>query len=186
MSEIEYNNLLFEISRSLDELNVCEQLMFSCRGKLASGSEDNIPDVLSLFKELEARNHLGPDRLGIMKALLKGVKQYELLGKVKKFENERKEYLDLLEKIIPVLDELNDLERLISICRAEIPEVNVNNIQDVRSLFKELENQSCLGTDSLGVVRGILIQTEQNNLRKELDKFEERRNREDLFEARKG
>ena len=187
MSEIEYNNLVFEISKSLEELNLRKQLLFLCRGKLAAGSEDvSIQDVLSLFKELEQRNHLGPNRLGVMKDLLKSVKEWVLLGKVKKFESKRKEYLDLLEQIIPVLDELNDLERLISICRVEIPEANEANIPNVRSLLKELEIHSCLGIDCLDILKEILTQTEQSDLLKEVDKFEERRNREDDFETRKG
>ena len=186
MSEIEYNNLVFEVSNSLEELNLREQLLFLCRGKLAAGSEDSIQDVLSLFEELEQRNHLGPNRLGVMKDLLKRVKEWGLLGKVKKFESKRKEYLGLLEQIIPVLDDLNDLERLISICRVEIPEAIEGNINNVRSLFKELENHSCLGIDCLDILKEILTQTEQSDLLEEVDKFQERRNREDEFETRKG
>ena len=122
----------------------------------------------------------------MLKTLLKGVKEYVLLENVKRFENDRKEYLGLLDKIIPVLDELDDVERLISICRADIPEANVGNICNVRSLLKELENNSSLGTDSLGILKEILLQTEQNDLLRELEKFEERRNREDAFQIRKG
>ena len=186
MSEVDYNNLLFEISESLDELNLRERLLFLCRGKLASGREDSIQDALALFKVLEECNHLGPNRLGLIKNLLKGVKEWGLLGKVKKFESKRREYLDLLEEIIPALDELNDLERLISICRVEIPDANEGNIPNVRSLFKELENNSCLGIDCLDILKEILTQTERSDLLKEVDKFEERRNREDEFETRKG
>ena len=186
MSDIKYNNLLFELSESLNRLNRCDRLLFLCRGKLAPGSEDRIQDALSLFKELEDRNHLGPDRLGVLKTLLKGVKEYVLLENVKRFENDRNEYLGLLDKIIPVLDELDDVERLISICRADIPEANIGNICNVRSLLKELENNSSLGTDSLGILKEILLQTEQNDLLRELEKFEERRNREEAFQTRKG
>ena len=186
MSEIEYNNLLFEISERLNELNAQERLLFLCRGKLATGSEDNIQDVLSLFKELEERNHLGPNRLGVIKDLLKGVKEWDLFGKIKTFESKRKEYISLLEQIIPVLDGLSDLERLISLCRVEIPEANESNIDDVRSLFKVLENHSCLGINCLGMLKEILTQTEQTDLLKEVNEFEERRNREDESERRKG
>ena len=186
MTEIKYNNLVFEISKSLAELNLLDQLLFLCRGKLAAGSEDRIQDVRSLFIELEQGNQLGPNQLGVMIDLLKCVEKWDLLGKVKKFESKRKEYLDLLEQIIPALDELNDLERLISICRGKIPEANEGNIPDVRSLFKELENHSCLGIDYLGILKEILTQTEQSDLLKEVEKFEQRRNREDEFETRKG
>ena len=60
MSNIEYNNLLFVISEKLDQENVLERLHFMCREKLASASnrQDSIQDTLSLFKELEDRNHL--------------------------------------------------------------------------------------------------------------------------------
>ena len=186
MSEIEYDNLVFEISKSLEELNLHERLLVLCTRKLATGSEGSIQDVLSLFKELEQGNHLGPNRLGVMKDLLISVKGWILLEKVKKFESKRKEYLDLLEQIIPALDELNDLERLISICRVEIPAANEGNISNVRSLFKELENRSCLGINYLGILKEILTQTGQSDLLKEVDKFEERRNREDKIETRKG
>ena len=186
MSDIEYNDLLFEISERLDELNVRERLIFMCRGKLASGSEYSIQDALSLFKELEERDCLGPDRLEVVKDVLKRFKEWVLFGKVKTFQSKRKEYIGLLEHIIAVLDELNDLERLISICKGKIPEANEGNIHDVRSLFKELENHNCLGIDYLGILKEILTQTEQSDLLKEVDKFEERRNREDEFQTRKG
>ena len=186
MSDIEYNDLLFEISERLDELNVQERLIFMCRGKLASGSEDSIQDALSLFQELEERDCLGLDRMEIVKDVLKRLKEWILFGKVKAFQSKRKEYIDLLEQAIAVLDELSDLERLISICRGKIPEPSEGNILDVRSLFKELENHDCLGIDYLGILKEILTQTEQSDLLKEVDKFEERRNREDEFETRKG
>ena len=122
MSVIEYNNLLFEISRRLDELNVLDRLQFMFSEKLASGSEGIILDALSLFQELEEQNLLGADRLEEMKELLNGVEGWSLLEKVEKFESKRKEYHDLLKQIICALDELNELERLIAICRGKIPE----------------------------------------------------------------
>ena len=186
MSEIEYNNLLFEISRRLDELDARKQLLIMCRGKVATRSEDSIQDVFSLFEELEQKGFLGLDRLGILKDMLKGVKEWALFGKVKKFESKRKEYTGLLEQIIRVLDELDDLERLLSICRGKIPEASEASIHDARSLFQELENHNCLGIDCLDILKEILTQTEQNDLLKELEELEERRNREDEFESRKG
>ena len=186
MSEIEYNNLLFEISRKLDELDARKQLLIMCRGKVATRSEDSIQDVFSLFEELEQKGFLGLDRLGILKDMLKGVKEWVLFGKVKKFESKRKEYIGLLEQIIRVLDELNDLERLMSICRGKITEASGASIHDARSLFQELENHNCLGIDCLDILKEILTQTEQNDLLKELEELEERRNREDEFESRKG
>ncbi|CAH3148406.1 unnamed protein product, partial [Pocillopora meandrina] len=158
MSATEYNNLLFAISRKLDELNALDHLLFICSGKLASGSEGNIHDTLSLCKELEVNNNLGSDRLQLMKRLLKGVEDWALLEKVERFECKRKEYKALLAS----LDALNDLERLIAICRGSVREESEGNIEDVRSLFKELENQDNLEID-------YLAETESNELLKELE-----------------
>ena len=186
MSATEYNYLLLAISRKLDELIALDDLLFMCRGKLASGSEGNIHDTLSLCKELEENNNLGIDHLQFMKRLLRGLEDWALLGKVEKFECKRKEFKVLLEKVISSLDALNDLERLIAICRGSVREESEGNIEDVRSLFRELENQDNLEFDHLDVVKNILVETESNELLKELEEFEERRNREDKSEARKG
>ena len=183
MSAIEYNNLLYAICRKLDELNALDQLLSMCRGKLAPGSEGDIRNTRSLCDKLEENDKLGIDRLQLMKRLLRGVEDWALLEKVEKFECKRKEYKALLEKIISSLDALDDLERLISICRGSVRE---GNIEDVRSLFRELENQENLEIDYLDVVKNILAETESNELLKELEEFEERRNREDKSEARKG
>ena len=183
MSATEYNNLLYAICRKLDELNALDQLLSMCRGKLAPGSEGNIRNTRSLCDKLEENNKLGIDRLQLMKRLLRGVEDWVLLEKVEKFECKRKEYKAFLEKVISSLDALNDLERLIAICRGSVRE---GNIEDVRSLFRELENQDNLEIDYLDVVKNILAETESNELMKELEEFEERRNREDKSEARKG
>ena len=183
MSATEYNNLLYAICRKLDELNALDQLLSMCRGKLAPGSEGDIRNTRSLCDKLEENNKLGIDRLQVMKRLLRGVEDWALLEKVEKFECKRKEYKALLEKIISSLDALDDLERLIAICRGSVRE---GNIEDVRSLFRELENQENLEIDYLDVVKNILAETESNELLKELEEFEERRNQEDKSEARKG
>ena len=183
MSATEYNNLLYAICRKLDELNALDQLLSMCRGKLAPGSEGNIRNTRSLCDKLEENNKLGIDRLQLMKRLLRGVEDWVLLEKVEKFECKRKEYKALLEKVISSLDALNDLERLIAICRGSVRE---GNIEDVRSLFRELEDQENLEIDYLDVVKNILAETESNELLKELEEFEERRNRQDKSEARKG
>ena len=188
MSNIEYNYLLFEISQRVVELNVQEQLVFMCRD-LVECSADNIQsvqDVLSLFKLLEERNHLGPNCLVVMKDLLKVLREWSLFGKVKKLESKRKEYVDFLERIIRVLDELNDLERLISICRGKIPEESTTNIHDVRSLFQVLENHSYLRIDRLEILREILIEYDKEDMLKEVDNFEKRQCDDEEFERRTG
>ena len=69
----------------------------------------------------------------LLKGMLKGVNEWPLFEEVEKFETKREEYIDLLEQTIRVLDEPNDLERLVSICRGQIAEerqVNVLNVGD--------------------------------------------------------
>ena len=187
MSAIEYSYLLFEISEKLDELYPIHRLLFACRKYLSSGSEGNIQDTLSLFKELEDQQKLEIDNLVvIIKELLKGVREWPLFGKVKRLENKRKEYNALLKEIIRVLDELNDLERLVSICRGKLSEESEGLIDDARSLFKELKNQNILDLDRLDILKEILTETEKKDLLKEVEKLEERRNNEDDFERKKG
>ena len=186
MSAVEYNSLIFEISQRLDELNVGRKLIVMCRGKVAPRSEGNMQDAFSLFVELEGKGFLGPDNLDVLKDLLKGVKEWALLEEAEKFESKRKEFDVLLKKIIRVLDELNDVERLVSICREKIPPERQGNIPDVRSLFKELENNNYLGINRLGILKEILAQTEKSDLLTTVKDFEERRTREDKFERRKG
>ncbi|XP_022778232.1 uncharacterized protein LOC111319752 isoform X2 [Stylophora pistillata] len=120
-----------------------------------------------------------------MKELLKSVKEWTLFGKVKKFEIKRKEYKALLEKIIRALDELNDLERLIAICADNIREESEGNIDDVRSLFEELEKHENLGIDCLDVVKVILAEMGKTDLLREVEEFEERRDQEDESEAKR-
>ena len=110
-------------------------------------------NVFPLFVELEQKKFLGPDKLNILKLkdLLKGLEEWSLFGNVRPFESKRKEYNGLLEIIIPVLDELDCLEQLVAICNDRIPEEEHSSIQDVRSLFQELENIDSLGIDHLEV-----------------------------------
>ena len=185
MSEFEYNNLLFQISQRLDDINASKQLLVICRGKVAARNEESIP-TFSLFEELEDKGFLSSDRLTVLKAILKGVKEWAFLEEVEKFSCKRKEYNNLLEQIIRVLDDLNDLERLISICRRNITEGRRASIHDVRSLFKELESKNCLGIDCLEIVKEILTQTEKTDLLKDVEEFEQRQRREIMFERRKG
>ena len=139
-----------------------------------------------MFEELEEKGFLSSDRLTVLKAILKGVKEWAFQEEVEKFACKRKEYNNLLEQIIRVLDEVNDLERLISICRGNITEGRRASIHDVRSLFKELESNDCLGIDCFEIVKEILTQTEKTDQLKEVEEFEQRQSRENNFERRKG
>ena len=186
MSAVDYNRLIFEISERLDKLNVGRKLFVMCRGKVAPRSEGNEQDAFSLFEELEKKGFLAPDRLDVLKDLLKGVKEWAFLEEVEKFESKRKEYDVLLKQVIRELEELNDVERFVSICREKIPQERQGNICNVRSLFKELENNNCLEINRLGILKEILAQTKKRDLLATVKEFEERRSREDKFERRKG
>lgn len=179
MSEIEYKSLILEISKKLDELNILGDMLCLCEGKIASGSEDDIQNAWSLFKKLEEQNNLGADRLEDMKELLKGVGEWSLNEKVEKFERKRRDYNRLLKQIIQVLEESNNVKRLVAICRGKISEESEGRIKDVRSLFKELENQNNLGIHRLDILKEILTETENHDLLKEVEEFEERRKQED-------
>ena len=175
MSESEYKNLLVRISQRLDNINAGKQLLVICRGKLAARrGEENIP-TFSLFVELEGKGFLSPDQLTLLKKMLKGVEEWHFLKEVKFFECKREKYNNLLEQIIRVLDELNDLERLISICRGNITEGRRASIHDVRSLFRELERNGYLGIDCLEILKEILIQMEKSDLLEKVNQLERRR-----------
>lgn len=185
MSKSEYNNLLYKISKRLDRINAGEQVLVICRGQLEARNEENIP-TYPLFQELEMKGYLCPDRLVVLKRILRGVEEWDLFGEVETFESKRKEYSDLLGRIVRELDELNDLDRLVSICKENIPEERQNNIHNVRSLFAELENIDLLEVDVLDTLKKILTQTDKNELLKTVEEFEQRKRRELNFERRKG
>ena len=185
MSVIEYNDLLFKVSQRLNELNVGKRLLVMCRGKVAPRSEEHLPDALQLFWELQEKEYLGPDRLGVLKDVIGGLEEWSLLENVEKFETKRKEYHGLLEQIIQEL-ELNDVEQLVSICKGKILDERQGNIRDVRSLFQELKNNSCLEINRLDILKEILRQTDKRDLLEKVKEFEDRRNREHKSERRAG
>ena len=185
MSVIEYNDLLFKVSQRLNELNVGKRLLVMCRGKVAPRSEEHLPDALQLFWELQEKEYLGPDRLGVLKDVIGGLEEWSLLENVEKFETKRKEYHGLLEQIIQEL-ELNDVEQLVSICKGKILDERQGNIRDVRSLFQELKNNSCLEINRLDILKEILRQTDKRDLLEKVKESEERRNREQKSERRAG
>lgn len=186
MSVIEYNDLLFKVSQRLNELNVGKRLLVMCRGKVAPRSEEDLPDVFQLFSELEEKEYLGSDRLGVLKDVLGGLEEWSLLENVEQFETKRNEYHGLLEQIIQALDELNDVEQLVSFCKGKISEERQGNIRNVRSLFQELKNNSCLEINRLDILKEILRQTDKRDLLEKVEEFEERRNREHKSERRAG
>ena len=121
-----------------------------------------------------------------MKDVLGGLEEWSLLENVEKFETKIKEYHGLLEQIIQALEELNDVEQLVSFCKGKISEERQGNIRDVRSLFQELRNNSCLEINCLDILKEILRQTDKRDLLEKVKEFEERRNREHKSERRAG
>ena len=186
MSYVEYNQLLFESSQRLDLLNQHGQLLFMCRGCVTSRAKD-IPDALSLFQELEEQNYLAIDKVELLKELLEGVKEWSLFQKVKKFEDKRKEYKELLEQISRALDESNQLQQLISVCTAkETLDENERNTQTALILFEKIERRGLFAFGRLDFLKGILLGIERQDLVKKVQDFEKRRIDEDEFERRKG
>ena len=89
MSEIEYYDLIFEISTKID-VNQLERLIFMCTKKISEGSEGTITSARGLFKELEKQGYLGIDRLENLKEILKQLKKRAMLKKVEEFEIKRR------------------------------------------------------------------------------------------------
>ena len=153
---------------------------------MASRTED-IPDALSLFRELEEQNNLAIDQVELWKELLKWVGEWSLFQKVRKFEEKRKEYKELLKQISRALDESNQLQRLIAVCaERETLEENERNSQTARILFKKLERRGLFEFGRLDFLKEILSEIERQDLVKKVQDFEKRRLDEDEFERRKG
>lgn len=180
MSSIEYRALLCKVTHGVDWPNEGETLLSLSDGLIAEGTTANIVSVASLLKELEKQNNLGIDHLDILKALLREMQKWTLKDLVKKFQTRRKSYVSLLEKITFKLDELNDVNRLIAICRPHLAEDEVCRIDTVRSLFTELGKKNRLGADCLETLKKILTETGKDDLLNEVLVFETEREDEDM------
>lgn len=84
------------------------------------------------------------------------------------------EYNGLLLKICRGLSEV-DVRDLAFLCRGKIAPGNEETIQDVRSLFKELEDHNNLGIDRLEHLKELLKAVEKWPLLKHVKKFEIKR-----------
>ena len=84
------------------------------------------------------------------------------------------EYNSLLLKISRRLGELN-VRDLVFLCRGKIAPGNEHDIHDIRSLFKELEDQNNLGVDRVEHLKEILKAVNEWTLFKEVKKFEIKR-----------
>jgi len=179
MSIIEYRVLRANVCKGINWAEEGETILSLCEGLITEGSENNIQNVASLFKELERQNNVGIDRLNLLKSVLKGMRKWPLVDEVEKFEEKRKAYTNLLEKIIVKLSGC-DLQRLLGICRPHYLAADLEgNINDVRTLFKELEVKNSLGADYVGVLKTILNETRNEDLLKEVEEFERKRKDEE-------
>ncbi|XP_022796399.1 uncharacterized protein LOC111334847 isoform X1 [Stylophora pistillata] len=181
MSVVEYRNVLYQFSKEIDWQNERERMIFICKGFLPDGSVDDITDVISLLSKLEENNLLEIDRLYVLKELLKGLRKWDLLRLLERFEVKRKDYKQLLERISRALDESNELPRLISICRRQnlIAHEREERILNLNSLFTELEQQNNLGIENLTILKSLATEVEKPDLCKLVEEFGKKRKQED-------
>ena len=162
MSSIGYRGLLYRVSQELTDLKKINQILYasSSEGLVSENSESfNIQvnpgdktavTVMKLFSDLEEGDNLGLDNLEILRDLLKGVKEWSLVDEVDKFVRQRKDFNTLLETIILKLDELDNLDQLLSLCEDHVADDAKDDIKDVRSLVKELQKKNRLGVATYG------------------------------------
>ena len=181
MSVVEYRVFLYQFSEEIDWQTQRTKLIFILRAFLPDGSEERITDINSLLTTLEEENILGIDRLNVMKELLKGIRKWDLLRTVERFEIKRKEYRQLLEKISRTFDKSNELQRLISICRGKylIARESEEDIVDVNALFTVLEQQNNLGIEDLTLLKTLANEMKKPDLCRLLEEFEKRRKQEE-------
>ena len=188
MSKAEYKSLLFRISKRLDEINALEHILFICEEKLGHQTGQDIHNTLSLLRKLEESGSLGVDYLHVVKDLLRAVKEWGLREEIDKFESTRREYKELVARVVSVLEELNDLERLMSIVARvrRLAEERRNDVHDVRSLIQVLEDINFIGIDCLEILREIFTELNNDELLTELVEFQKRRSEDETRERRKG
>ena len=185
MSYYAYRGLLSKIGRQLSQHDH-QQLLEMCG---LDDEADNIPDTRSLLKRLEGKSHLGIDRLGVLKEVLNTLEEFSLLEKLMEFEKERKGCKNLLAKISDALDsdERNHLEQLKDICRRRQTSLELDeSISNIRTLFEELEKHESLDFCALDFLKEILTEIEKEDLVKEIEEYEQRRNKNNRAEIRKG
>ena len=184
MSSVAYKGLLIKVARQLSQHDH-QELLEMCG---LDDEAENILDARSLIKRLEEKSQLGIDQLGVMEEVLATLDELSLLEKLKEFEKKRKEYTNLLAKVHGALDsdERIHLERLKDICKRETSMKLDESISNVRTLFKELEKHGSLGFRRLDFLKEILTEIEKEELVREIEEYEQRRNNNDEAERRKG
>ncbi len=184
MSSIEYRALRCKVSQGINWPNENETLLSLCEGLIAADSENNIQNAASLFKELEKQNNLGIDDLDLLKALLRAIEKWALIDEVEKFEDKRKNYVSLREKIIVKLSEC-DVRRLIEICGQHLAAEREGHINDVRALFEDLERKNRIGADRLRILKKILKETGEEDLLKEVEDFEREKKNDEIADRQR-
>ena len=184
MSSVAYKGLLFKVARQLSQHDH-QQLLEMCG---LDDEAENILDARSLIKRLEEKSQLGIDQLGVMEEVLATLDELSLLEKLKEFEKKRKEYTKLLAKVHGALDsdERIHLEQLKDIFKRETSIELDESISNVRTLFKELEKHGSLGFRRLDFLKEILTEIEKEDLVREIEEYEQRRNNNDAAERKKG
>ncbi|CAH3157800.1 unnamed protein product [Pocillopora meandrina] len=181
MSVVEYLRLLDQCSKEIVWQSESEWLKLIYGRFIPDGSVDDITDVITLLNKLEEKNLLGIDRLKVLKELLKGIRKWDLLRILERFEMKRKEYRQLLEQISHALEESNELQRLILICRRKnlVAHQREEHIKNVDALFAELEQQHELGIEDLGILKTIATEMEKPDLCRLVEEFEKKRKQEE-------
>ncbi|XP_066024076.1 uncharacterized protein [Pocillopora verrucosa] len=181
MSVVEYLRLLDQCSKEIVWQSEREWLKRIYGRFIPDGSADDITDVNTLLNKLEEKNLLGIDRLKVLKELLKGIRKWDLLRILERFEMKRKEYRQLLEQISHALEESNELQRLILICRRKnlVAHEREEHIKNVNALLAELEQQHELGIEDLGILKTIATEMEKPDLCRLVEEFEKKREQEE-------
>ena len=91
------------------------------------------------------------------------------------------EFNDLLFKVSQRLNELNVGRRLLVMCRGKVAPRSEENLQDVLSLFVELEEKEFLGPNRLDVMKEVLEGLKEWSLLENVEKFEAKRKEYDCF-----
>lgn len=198
MSSIGYQGLLYRVSQRLKDVTKINQLLHtSSNARLISENSESFNiqvnegdntaiTLMKLFSDLDESDNLGLDNLETLRDLLTEVKEWSLVDEVDKFARQRKDLNALLETIIPKLEELDNLEQLLSLCENHISDDAKEEIKDVRALLEELQKKNRLGFTRLAVLRKILNETGQQELLDLLTEFEKKWKEEEKAERRRG
>ena len=179
MSDFVYRDLLYKIGEKLSQ-DLGRLLMVSG----LKGEAKNITDAHLLLERLQDKGRFEIDRLEELKRILAALEELSLFDKLEKFEKKRGEYHNLLAKVSNALDsdEPNHLEQLKHIYERETSSELNESISDIRTLFKKLQEHRILEFHRLDFLKKILTEIEREDLVKEIEEYEERRNKNDATE----